>query len=68
MFHYSMPVEKLSPDMEEYGNPHYLKVVKKLNELISAEDRDFKMIINIRNDMQDIRKSIDELKRAVRNY
>ena len=45
-----MPVERLNPNMEEYGNAHYLKVIKKINEIIAAEDRDFHMILNIRND------------------
>ena len=63
-----MPVERLNPDMEEYGNAHYLKVIKKINEIIAAEDRDFHMILNIRNDIQDIKKDIHELKSAVRNY
>ena len=63
-----MPVDKLQPDMEEYGNEHYLKVIHKINELISAEDRDFRMILNVRNDIVDIKKQIDELKRAVRNF
>lgn len=63
-----MPVDKIQPDMEDYGDTHYLKLVQKINELISAEDRDFRMILNIRNDMQDIKKSIDELRKAVRNY
>ena len=63
-----MPVDKLQPDMEDYGDTHYLKLVKKLNELISAEDRDFRMILAIRNELADIRKNIDELKKAVRNY
>jgi len=62
-----VPVDKLQPDMEEYGNVHYLKVIHKINELISAEDRDFRMILTIRNEMQEIRKNIDELKKAVRN-
>lgn len=62
-----MPVEKLNPDMEEYGNAHYLKVIKKLNELISAEDRDFHMILNLRNELGDIRKEIFELKSQLRN-
>ncbi|MHA2054778.1 MAG: hypothetical protein ACW99F_14420 [Candidatus Hodarchaeales archaeon] len=63
-----MPIEKIAPDLELWTDPGYMKLVKKLNELIAAEDRDFKMILNIRNDIQDLRKSIDELKRAVRNY
>ncbi len=53
--------------MEEWGNVHYLKMVKKLNELISAEDRDFHMIVNIRNEMGQIRKEIFELKNQLRN-
>jgi len=60
-------VDKLNPDMEEWGNLHYLKMVHKLNELISAEDRDFHMIINIRNEMANIRKEIFELKNQLRN-
>jgi len=61
-------VDKLQPDIEDYGNVHYLKLVKKINEIISAEDRDFHMILSIRNDLQDIKKDIDELKKAVRNF
>jgi hypothetical protein len=63
-----VPIDKLNPDMEEWGNVHYLKMVHKLNELISAEDRDFKMILNIRNELAEIRKNIDELRRAIRHY
>ena len=61
-------MDKIQPDMEDYGDTHYLKLVKKINEMIDIEDRDFRMILTIRNDLQDIRKDIDELKKAVRNF
>ncbi len=53
--------------MKDYADVHYMKTVQKINEMISAEDRDFHMILNIRNEMADIRKDIDELKRALSN-
>lgn len=62
-----MSIELLIPDMNEYTNPHYLKVVKKINELIKETNESFQADLKIRNEIVGIKKDILDLQNAVRN-
>ena len=62
-----MSIDILTPNMEEYGNDHYLKVIKKINELIRETNESFQADLRIRNEIAVIKKDILDLQKIVRN-
>lgn len=61
-------IKQIVPSMAAYGDATLMLFTKTINELIKA-DADNKQLINsVRNDITDIKKELDYLKKAVRNY
>ncbi len=61
-------IKQIVPSMAAYGDATLMLFTKRINELIKA-DLDNKQLLNsVRNDITDIKKELDYLKKAVRNY
>ena len=60
-------IEELKPDIDGWGDPKYLKIMNKINELILNEERNFQLILSNSNEMKDMLKELEYLKKAIRN-
>lgn len=63
-----MSIESLPPDMKGYTDPHYLKLVRKINELVKEANENFQSTYKIRNEIKLLQKDLEQLKMAIRNY
>ena len=63
----TMSIESLIPDMKGYTDPHYLILVKKINELIKDSNDSFRSDLAIRNEITTLKKELHDLTNLVRN-
>lgn len=61
-----MSIESLQPDMKGYTDPHYLILVKKINELIKEANDSLQADLRVRNDITALRKELHDLMKFVR--
>ena len=54
--------------MATYGDATLMLLTKTVNELIKAEMDNKSLINGVRNDIIDLQKELEYLKKAVRNY
>jgi len=54
--------------MASFGDATLMLFTKTINELIKAEMDNKSLINSLRNDLTDIQKELEYLKKAVRNY
>ncbi len=53
--------------MKGYTDPHYLKLIKKINELVKEANESLQSDLRIRNEISAIKKELKDLQALVRN-
>ncbi len=61
-------IKLIVPSMASFGDATLMLFTKTINELIKAEMDNKSLINSLRNDLTDIQKELEYLKKAVRNY
>jgi len=61
-------IKLIVPSMATYGDATLMLLTKTVNEIIKADMDNKSLINNLRNDITDIQKELEYLKKAVRNY
>jgi len=63
-----MSIERLEGDMKTASDPTLIKMHKKINELVQAENDNFKASVETTRKIAEIEKELNYLKAAVRNF
>jgi uncharacterized membrane protein len=62
-----MSIQPMEGDMEIATNPTLAKMMKKINELVSADKENIQSLARMRNDIADCRKEIKDIQNILRN-
>lgn len=61
-------IKPIVPSMAAYSDATLMLFTKTINELIKADLNNKHQLNDVRNTLTDIKKELDYLKKAVRNY